>query len=339
MIKFLIYLAIFLFILWILRKFLNGPKTNLTHSMEGKTIIVTGANTGIGKVAALDLLKNGARVIFAGRDESKTLSVINSIENKFQKENAFFIKLDVSSFESIKNFADEFKNKFGNFDILINNAGATFDFFNLKENIEATMMTNHIGPVCLTALLLNNLNPKGRIINVSSRGHKRVSQKELDYLYAEENFGNIKSAYAFMTMYGLSKLGNIYHAKELTQIFKRNKMEMKAVSLHPGLVNTDIFNLNRFTKFWVKFGMVIINLLLYLVAKDVNMGAQTTLHIAYMDYEDLNSGAYYSNCSEEKIKEIACNEDKIREFKEFTTKCIFRSWRNVPKEVSEYFTL
>src|SRR4051812_14031934 len=95
--------VIFIF-LFFLKKYFNGPKTSLTKDMTDKIIIVTGSSAGIGKELANELLKNGAKVIYACRDERRTLAVINKLENPKMRENAYFIKLDLANFESIINF-------------------------------------------------------------------------------------------------------------------------------------------------------------------------------------------------------------------------------------------
>lgn len=330
------YLSIIGAIVYLLRKYFNGPKTPLRKDMTGKTIIVTGSNAGIGKTTALDLLENGARVIFACRDQAKTNLVINKIKDQKMRENASFMKLDLGSFNSIITFAEEFKKKFNSLDILINNAGATFDNFNTKENIEATIMTNLIGPICLTALLINSINPQGKIINVSSRSHIRVTQSVLDYLYAKEDFSNIRDKYMHMGLYGLSKIGNIYHSQYLAKYFERNHLPLKTASLHPGLVNTEIFSTSRFTRTYLKIIMTVFAPLLWLVSKDVKMGAQTTLHLAYMDFSELNSGAYFNNCKEHKLGVIPASKEKREEFIKFTHNLILKHFKNPPKEILEY---
>ena len=103
---------LFVLIIIAIRWWANGPKTILNPDMAGKTIIVTGSNTGIGQVTALNLLQRGANVIFASRDEAKTQAVIDSIQDPKIKTRASFIKLDLGSFESINIFAEEFNKKY-----------------------------------------------------------------------------------------------------------------------------------------------------------------------------------------------------------------------------------
>lgn len=338
--EYFVYPSIVIIIIFITRKIANSPETPLKDkaNLSGKIIIVTGSNTGIGKVAALEMLSKGAKVVFAARDEQKTLSLINSIQDPESMNNAMFIKLDLSSFNSIRNFVEEFKRNFDYLDILVNNAGASFDTFELRDNIEKTIMTNHIGPVFLTSLLIEYIRPRGKIINVSSRGHKDVGAKDLNYLYAgqETNFSNMKNDYRHLMLYCLSKLGNIYHARHLADFFNKNNIPIKTVSIHPGVVMTDIFQPYRLETFLKKLLFCSIAPFIWLFGKDVYMGSQTTLHVAYLDYDQLNSGDYFSNCSVEKLKELAKNQDRIDEMMNFTKKQILMNCSDLPKNLLDY---
>jgi retinol dehydrogenase 12 len=338
--EYFVYTSIVILLIYIIRKVANGPETPLKDqvNLSGKIIIVTGSNTGIGKVAALEMLSKGAKVIFAARDEQRTLSVINSIQDPEIRNNACFIKLDLSSFDSIKNFVEEFKRNFNYLDILVNNAGASFDTFELKDNIEKTIMTNHIGPVLLTSLLVDIIRPQGKIINVSSRGHKDVGVKDLNYLYAgqETDFSNMKNDYRHLMLYCLSKLGNVYHARYLADYFNKNNIPVKTASLHPGVVMTDIFQPYRRETFLKKLIFCSFAPLLWLFGKDVYMGAQTTLHVAYLNYDLLNSGDYFSNCSVEKLKDFARDQNRIDEMMSFTKKQILTKCPDLPKNALEY---
>ena len=136
-----------------------------------------------------------------------------------------------------------FKRIFPKFDILINNAGAFFVDYSEKEGtIENTFMTNHVGVVYLTALLINSLNREGRIINVSSRGHIAIKQNTLDEMTSESSLptADLSKRYKMWTAYSFSKLGNIFHMQKMEEYFRRQNMQVKAVSVHPGLVKTDI---------------------------------------------------------------------------------------------------
>ena len=333
----IIAFATFILLLILIRCIANGPRTYLSRDMTGKVIIVTGSNTGIGKVTALELLSRGAKVIFASRDETKTQAVIDSIQNINIRQNASYIKLDVGSFESITLFAKEFKAKHTKLDILINNAGATIDKFELKDNIESTTMTNHIGPVCLTALLLDSINPRGKVINVSSVAHKFVSRKDLSQFFSDDDFNKMKNSYDLLNIYYISKLGNIYHTKTLDMIIKARNLEIKTAALHPGLVNSNLFSTRRYTRILTKIQFFVFAPIWWLISKDVNMGAQTTLHLAYIDYDEMNSGAYFSNCKEEKLAELPSDHETCIQFMKYSRDLIRNNGRDIPEEVTEYF--
>ena len=308
-------------ITYFLHKYFNGPMTSLNgkEAVNGKVIIVTGATAGIGKETALKLLENGAKVILACRDETKTKNLINSITNQKLKENAFFIQLDVSNFESIRNFVKEFSSKFGNLDILVNNAGGSFDQFKIISGTETTMQTNHIGPVYLTSLLMenNSFNRKGRIINVASLAHNFTFESHIDDWI---NGRFVENNYNFQTVYALSKYSNIIHAKYMNNLAQEKGLDIKCVSLHPGVVRTDFFQ--RYKNLILKFLVFLITPVTYLFFKGPLQGAQTTLHLCYMQFAELISGGYYSDCKYKVSTELSRNPDMIEKVMKKTNEII-----------------
>lgn len=325
-------IIIFFVILLIAKKFLQGQFTKLTKSMKGKVIIITGCNTGIGLATATELLKNEAKVIFACRDETRTYAAINKLPEE-QKKNAVFIKLDLSNFSSIVSFVEQFKKTFNGLDILINNAGGVFDVFTLKENIENTIMTNYIGHVVLAALLINEFHSEGKIINLSSDAHLQVSQKQLDLFFTDLDFSAAKLNYSLWTRYCLSKIGNVFHAIHLTEYFNKKKLNIKAASLHPGLVFSDF--LSRMETKILKSIMALTSPLQRFISRDILTGAQTTLHLAYIDHRELNSGAYYDNCKVAKAQKLVTTEN-TKKYMEVTKQLIQNSFKTIPNELKEY---
>jgi NAD(P)-dependent dehydrogenase (short-subunit alcohol dehydrogenase family) len=153
-----------------------------------KVVIITGANSGIGKETTLKFARAGYTVIMACRNLEKSKKVQNEIVAASKNEKVFLLQLDMSSFNSIKSFADEFINKFPKLDILINNAA----YFNHGEkyqltadNIEITFATNVVGPFCLIHLLQNHLKKSddARVLNASSNiiKHFFSPKKEIDF--------------------------------------------------------------------------------------------------------------------------------------------------------------
>lgn len=331
----LVYIGVIGFILYILRKFLNGPKTPFGKSMVGKIVIITGSNSGIGKTAALELLERGAKVIFACRDEIRTNAVIASIHNEKMRENAQFAKLDLTSYTSIVNFVNEIKSKYERIDILINNAGGTFDTFSKRENIETTIMTNHVGNVILSLLMLDIMNFEGRIINVNSIAHSLVNQKQLDEFLSDTSFEWVAAHYYHFQVYSVAKLFNVYFTQHLDEYLHNNNINVKVSVLHPGFVATEF--LQKYTVPILKLMVKILYPFIWYFGKDAEMGAQTTLHVAYIDYNTLKSGGYYTNCHEEDPSELALSKENMRRTMDYTKSLITKHLPQVPQEVSSYF--
>lgn len=333
--SFIVWSLVIGFILYIVKKYLNGPRTPFAKSMIGKTVIVTGSNTGIGKETALDLLDKGAKVIFACRSEERTLAVINQIQDPIQKENAFFMKLDLSNFDSIKKFITQFEAAFGKFDVLVNNAGGIFDAYELNESIESSIMTNHIGPAYLTILLLPMLNQEGLIINVSSGAYEMISQEKLEQYLINTNFSQAENFSNPFMNYAFTKLCNVLFALKLDYFARKNNLKYKSASLDPGAVKTDAQNKSKTTLFKIFF--TLLTPFVYLFFKDAKMGAQTTLHIIYSDYNKLNSGAYFDSCAEKNKSQVAENSTNVNKVMKYTYDLIRTSSKNNPSQIEKFF--
>lgn len=324
------------FIIFILRKYFNGPKTPNTKSLDGKIIIVTGSNTGIGRETALDLLEKGARVIFACRDENKTNQVLQTlVKDQKKSQNAIFIKVDLGNFDSINKFVSEFRKSIGSFDCLVNNAGSMFDEFSTQEKIETTIMVNHVGPVYLTSLLLPMINRDGIIINVSSMGHTLVTSERFSEFLKEIEFSESKAKYSPISYYSFSKLCNVLHASALDNYARKSNISFKTASLHPGAVTTDFQK--RFNTLFYKILSYILFPFQFIFFKDSKMGAQTTLHIVYSDYRTLNSAAYFSDCAEAPKSQVAADPQNVKKLMDYTMKLIYNNLPQVPKEVDNFF--
>lgn len=331
---FLVWACVFAFIIYILKKFNNGPKNTLSKNMTGKVVIVTGSSMGIGKEVAFDLLNKGATVIFACRDETRALEAINQIQDEQIKSNACFMKLDLSKFDSIVEFANEFKRRFVNLDVLVNNAGAMFDLFRKENGIEKTIMTNHIGNVVLSAMLLDVMNPQGLILNTSSTISQFINQEQFDKILADTDFKQTERNYGPWKIYSFTKLANILHAIHLDEFARRHEIKIKTASLHPGSVTTEF--LNKGQTLLSKIVAIVFIPIKYVFYKDLVMGAQTTLHIIYTDYTRLNSGAYFCDCTEAKIYPIAEQSINVEKLNAYNKKLITDNWNNIPEEVEKY---
>ena len=173
------------------------------YNMQGKVCIVTGANSGIGKAAALALAKNGATVIMLCRNRKRGQSALDEIINQSKNPNIRLIIADLSSQKSIRTFIMEFNSQYNHLHILINNA-ANFDM-NLKkpqlteDGIETIFATNHLGPFLLTNLLIEKLKASApsRVINVASKGLVAYPflNIEFDNLNGEKRYSAIHAYY------------------------------------------------------------------------------------------------------------------------------------------------
>lgn len=213
--------------------FINGVPCRSKERLDGKTVIVTGGNTGIGKATAEELSERGARVILACRDMVKGRSVMEEIKEKTGNNNLAVRKLDLASCKSIRAFAEQILREEPHIDILINNAGVMFVPYQLTEDgFELTFGVNHLGHFLLTNLLLDRIKASApsRILVVASLGHL------VGYL----DFGDMmwKKRYNSQLAYARSKLANIMFVKELGKRLVGTGVTV--CSLHPGTINTEI---------------------------------------------------------------------------------------------------
>lgn len=196
-------------------------------NVRGKNILVTGSNTGIGRVTAEELAKKGAHVILANRSAEKTAPVLDAI--RAAGGSAELLPLDLASLASVRTAAEEFLASGRPLHQLINNAGLAGSGLT-KDGFELTFGVNHLGHYLFTRLLLPRLleGDAPRIINVSSRANLRV--KTIDFGIVEKH-----SSVTGLPEYAASKLANVVFAKELARRYPK----LIAVSLHPGVVASD----------------------------------------------------------------------------------------------------
>jgi NAD(P)-dependent dehydrogenase (short-subunit alcohol dehydrogenase family) len=204
-------------------------------SLAGKTAVVTGANSGLGYHASLELARKGALVILACRSIAKGETARNQILTAAPDASLAILPLNLASLASIRDFVETFQNKYAKLDILINNAGVmgvpqtkTIDGFELQFG------TNHLGHFALTGQLINMLiqTPGSRVVNVSSLYHKSGTINFKDLM------GEIH--YDPWRAYAQSKLANLLFTYELQRKLEQIGSACMSLAAHPGYSSTHL---------------------------------------------------------------------------------------------------
>ena len=238
--------------------------TDHIPGLAGKTVIVTGANSGIGHAAAAALAGAGATVVLAVRDQAKGEAAAASIRGTTEVR-----PLDLASLDSVRAFAASWQ---GDIDLLINNAGVMIPpLSRTADGFELQFGTNHLGHFALTNLLLPHVAAAGRVVTVSSDAH-RGGAIDFDDLNWE------RKRYRPWRAYGQSKLANLLFTSELQRRLTEAGSTVKATAAHPGYAAT---NLQSHGGRLATFAMVHIGN--RLIAQDAAGGALPTLYAAVAD--------------------------------------------------------
>ena len=200
-------------------------------SLQGRTVLITGANTGIGKATVLALAAQPARWILAGRSKTRTEPVVEQLRS--QGVDAQFLSVDLASANSVREAAKDAVERFGTIDVLINNAGIGGQRGLTQDGFELHFGVNHLGPYLLTRLLLPALlrADRPRVVHLSSKLHRRI--KAIDWSTVQKRTRTMTG----VDEYGLSKLGNVVFAAGLA----KRCPELLSYSVHPGVIASDIY--------------------------------------------------------------------------------------------------
>lgn len=257
------------------------------RDLGGKTYLVTGANTGIGRVTAETLARRGGKVFLACRSEEKAAPVLEAIRRDGGQ--AHFLALDLGSLASVRRAAETFLSRDEPLHVLVNNAGMAGSRGTTKDGFELLFGTNHLGPFLLTTLLLPRLQASApaRIVNVSSKAHYDAKAIDWDALRKPTR------AITSLPEYAVSKLCNVLFTKELAR--GKAGPGVHSYSLHPGVIASDI---------WRKIPWPIRPLMLSRMIT-VEEGAQTSLHCATSRDVEAQDGRYYDNLKEKAPSRLA----------------------------------
>ena len=248
--------------------------------MEGKVVIVTGANSGIGKVTARELARQGATVVLGCRNEGRGTAARDELRRDTGRTDIELLLVDLASEASIRDFAQEVLSRYDRLDVLVNNAGVYLPKRQTTmDGFEATFGINHLGTFLLTHLLLDRLKTTApsRVVTLSSAGHMG-GRIDFDDLMAERR-------YVPMRVYCNSKLANLLFARELARRLDGTGVTSNAV--HPGAVGTEFAQdepglFNMAMKAFKPFILT------------PEKGARTTIHAASSPAVEGVTGEYFS---------------------------------------------
>ncbi|MDQ3033594.1 MAG: SDR family oxidoreductase [Myxococcota bacterium] len=268
------------------------------RDLEGKTFVITGANTGIGRATVEALATRGAsRILVASRNRDKTQPVLDALRALSPSTETKFVAIELTDLSSVRRAADEVLALDWTIDALVNNAGIAGVQGITKDGFELTFGTNHLAHFLWTEKLLPLVEraPQGRIVNVSSQGHYRA--KGIDWDALRKPTAHTTA----LPEYFVSKLCNVLHAKELAKRLAGTKVT--TYSLHPGGVASDIWQR--------RMGKLAILLRPFLITNE--KGARTQVRCATDPALASESGHYYDAEKRRTESKVAMDEALERE--------------------------
>ena len=252
--------------------------------MKGKTVVITGANTGIGKETAVGLAEMGASVVLACRNRAKAEAAADEVRARSGNDDVQLVDLDLADLDSVRACADEVLERFDRLDVLINNAGLELGKrATTKQGFETTFGVNHLGHFLLTNRLLDRLRASApaRIVNLSSVGHHFARGGiPWDDLQWET------SRYRASGAYCASKLANLLFTRELARRLPADQVTVNAC--HPGAVRSEFASSDDMGR---AYGALMKAGGLFLISS--KSGARTSIYLASSPDVEGKTGGYY----------------------------------------------
>ena len=256
----------------------------VSEELLGKIVVVTGAGSGIGKAACVELARKGADVVMVVRDMIRGNQALEEVRDASSSKKVRMVLCDLSSMKGIREFSRNLSRQLPRIDILINNAAIVPpQRQTTSEGLEMQFAVNYLAGVTLARELFPLLkkSPEGRIINVSSGAH-RLGEIDLEDLQWEHR------PYRLFKVYATTKLMNLLFTRDLARRYAGTNLS--AFVLHPGVIATNIY---RMVPGWIRW-------FLLLFTKKPAKGSETILHLATRPLEELVNGGYYDD---RKLKE------------------------------------
>ena len=273
--------------------------------MKGRQCIVTGANSGIGEVIARELSRMGASVVMVCRDEKKGNIALERIKSESGNESIELEIADLSSLDSVRNLASDYKKTHDHLHVLVNNAGLILGKHVVtRDGLEETFEVNYLSHFLLTNLLLDTLKASApsRIINVTSDAHF-AGKMDFEDLQEEKHYSPMKS-------YSQSKLAQVLFTRELAERLKGSGVTVNCV--HPGAVRT---------KWGDEAGPLGIGIRLarpFMISPE--KGAMTPVYVATSPELEGVSGKYFAKKREQNPSTEAQSADEARKLWEISVK-------------------
>lgn len=308
---FLLYTMYYVKVFW-LRRYCRSQT-----SLKGKTVVVTGGDSGIGKETAIELARRGARVIMACRTTHKGIPAALEVQQRTGNNNVVYRNLDLCSQKSIHEFVKLFLKEEARLDILVNNAGlgATARGLVTVEGFDMVFGVNYFGHFLVSMLLLNRLKESApsRIVNVASEAHHLAKRIDLTPVDDEGK------RFPGLVGYATSNLAKVMFTRELSRRLRGTGIT--AYALHPGRVNSNMWrrSLSARGKQWLNN---VIGPLLWLTMINEEAGCQTTIYCAVEEGITHFSGRYFDNCDVAIESELSTDEDLCKKLWEISCQAV-----------------
>jgi len=281
------------------------------NRLQGKMCLVTGSTSGIGKVTARELAKQGATVVLVSRTRAKGEATQTEITQATGNPHVELLVADLSLLADVRRLASEFQHTNSHLHLLVNNAGCAYPTRTLtSEGLEATLVVNYLAPFLLTELLLDTLKASApaRIVNVSSAQHANA-HIDFDNLQGEKKYGNLST-------YNQARLAVLLWTYELARRLKGTGVTVNA--LHPGITATNFPSGMTGVLAW---GMKLSKPFLLTPEK----GAQTTLYLATSPEVEGVTGKYFVKSHETKSSNDSYDQTVGARLWEVTEQLVARS--------------
>jgi NAD(P)-dependent dehydrogenase (short-subunit alcohol dehydrogenase family) len=255
-------------------------------SLQGRTVVITGANSGVGRAPAVALARAGADTVITARHEGRGGQAVADIRRDSGSDLVDLVVFDLADLASVRRGAEQILDRCPRIDVLVNNAGLVLsERTETVDGFEATFATNHLGPFLLTLLLTDRLvaSARARVVNVASTAHQGA-RRGLD-------FDDLQSTrhYRGMQAYSRSKLANILFTGELAR--RLAGTGVTANSLHPGTVASG-FARDDDAKGFLAFGVKVIKPFIL----TPEQGARTSVYLASSPEVADVTGQYFVKC-------------------------------------------